>query len=58
MLLEIFKNAVRATVERALEGGSVVMDEDLPPITISIFCDAQETTFKIIDKVRLQLHYT
>lgn len=51
MLLEIFKNAVRATVEYQLKSGSVVMDEDLPPVRVSIFSDARETTFKIVDKV-------
>ena len=51
MLLELFKNAARAVVQRypdgaAADGGKT----NIPPVTLSVFSAEDETSFKITDK--------
>lgn len=50
MLLEVFKNAVRATVEQQRREKGDQIGAELPPIEVSLYRGANDVTIKVRDK--------
>jgi hypothetical protein len=52
MLLEIFKNAIRATIEHHLNGRKLAFDDnDLPPVVVNVYNHPSSTSFQVSDMV-------
>eukprot|EP00045_Choanoeca_perplexa_P010602 m.108289 g.108289 ORF g.108289 m.108289 type:complete len:450 (+) comp15331_c0_seq4:301-1650(+) len=50
MLLEVFKNAIRATVEHHLsQKGAAFDDSDLPPVVVNVYDHKSSTSFQVSD---------
>eukprot|EP00730_Choanoeca_flexa_P020230 TRINITY_DN9893_c0_g2_i1.p1 TRINITY_DN9893_c0_g2~~TRINITY_DN9893_c0_g2_i1.p1 ORF type:complete len:446 (+),score=91.98 TRINITY_DN9893_c0_g2_i1:208-1545(+) len=49
ILLEVFKNAIRATVEHNIKHARAVFDEDLPRIQVHVYDHPGATTFQVSD---------